>query len=270
MRALLLGGVLLGAVVGVAALAPWIAPYGYDDQSLAARLTPPVWVSGGSWQHLLGTDQLGRDMLTRIIYGARPSLVVGLGGVGLGGMLGVGLGLLTGYHRGWVDVLIMRVADAQLAFPYLLLAIAIVTVVGPSFAVLVAVLGLRTWVIYARTVRGSTLSIREHEYVQAAEALGASSARIIARHVLPNVMTPAVVLASVELAQLVLLESTLGFLGLGVQPPMPSWGSMLSGGRNYLQSAWWVAVFPGLAIMVTVLGANLLGEGLREALDPRT
>jgi peptide/nickel transport system permease protein len=257
---------LLLAFVAVAS--PWLAPYGYDDQNLAARLRPPAWVTGGMWTHPLGTDQLGRDMLTRIMYGARASLAVGLSGILTGALLGVLVGLLTGYWGGWLDSLMMRLGDVQLAFPYLLLAIAIMTVVGPSLPALIAVLGLRTWVQYARTVRSVVLPAREFDFVQAAQALGASHRRILAQHIFPTTVSPVIVLATVELANLILLEATLGFLGLGVQPPIPSWGSMLSAGRNYLQTAWWLTVFPGAAIMLAVVAANALGDGLRDALDP--
>ena len=261
---------MLTLLTVAAIAAPWLTPYGYDDQNLAKRLRPPAWVQGGNWTNPLGTDQLGRDMLSRIMYGARVSLAVGASGIFTGAVLGIVIGLLGGYFGGWLDSLAMRAGDVQLAFPYLLLAIAIMTVLGPSLPALIGVLGLRTWVVYARTVRSVVLSARELDYVQAALALGAPHGRVLKRHILPTTINPVVVLATVELANLILLEATLGFLGLGVQPPTPSWGSMLSAGRNYLRTAWWLTVFPGVAIMVAVFAANTLGDGLRDALDPKS
>lgn len=266
---LLLGVGLLLALVALALAAPWLSPYGYDDQNLGLRLRPPAWLTGGNHLHPLGTDELGRDMATRLLYGARASLSVAVSGIVTGAVLGLLVGLVGGYVGGWLDALTMRLGDVQLAFPYLLLAVAIMTVVGPSIVVLILILGIRSWVLYARTVRSVVLSARELDHVNAAVALGASHRQILLHHIFPMTVSPLVVLASVELAQLILLESTLGFLGLGVQPPYPSWGAMLGASRNYLRSAWWLPVFPGVAIMLAVLGANLLGDGLRDVLDPK-
>ena len=265
----LLGAALLTLAIAAAVAAPAIAPYGYDDQNLANRLQPPAWIAGGTPAHLLGTDPLGRDLLSRVIYSARTSLSIAAVSVLLAGAFGVVVGLLAGYYRGWLDITMMRLADVQLSFPYLLLAIAVMALLQPSIMNLVLVLALRSWVVYARTVRGSVLGVKEQEFVEAARALGATNARIIFRHLTPNVLTPVIVISSFQLAELIIAESSLSFLGLGVQPPTPSWGAMLSQGREYLTTAWWLGVFPGLAIILTVLGTNLLGDGVRDALDPR-
>lgn len=253
-----------------AVFAPLLAPFHYDAQNLRMRLTPPAWMDGGVAEHLLGTDALGRDLFSRILYGARISLTVAVTGVLAGGAIGIVLGLLCGFIGGRFDNFVMRLAEVQLAFPYLLLAIAVIAALGTSLLNLILVLGLRTWVVYARTVRASVLAEKELEYVQAGMALGVSGARVLFKHILPNIASPAIVLVTVELSQLILMETTLSFLGLGVQPPFPSWGSMLSAGRDYLASAWWLATFPGLTIMVAVMAANLLGDGLRDALDSKT
>lgn len=263
------GLLLLLFFAGTAIVGPRLVPYHYDQQDLRGRLTPPAWMEGGVSHHKLGTDALGRDVLTRIVYGARVSLALAVTGVVLGGVIGVSLGMVSGYFGGRVDNLIMRLADIQLSFPYLLLAIAVVAAFGTNLVNLVLVLGLRTWVVYARTIRSSVLSVKAVDFVQAAIASGSSNARIMARHILPNVSGPLIVIATVELAQLVLMEATLSFLGLGVQPPFPSWGTMLSSGRDYLSNAWWLATFPGIAILLAVLGVNLLGDGLRDHLDKR-
>jgi len=265
----LAGLVLLGTMLGVTALAPLIAPDSYDDQEIRERLKPPLWESTTGRVYLLGTDALGRDVLSRIIYGARVTVSVAATGLVLGGGVGVGLGLLAGFGARWVDSLVMRAADVQLAFPSLLLAIGLIAALGTNVFTLLAVLALRSWAIHARTVRGSVLLVREQESVLAARALGAGPFRLAFKEVLPNVLAPLIVVATAQLGALILLESTLSFLGLGIQPPRPSWGNMLSAGRPYMSVAWWVATMPGLAILAAVLGANLLGDGLRDALDPR-
>jgi len=266
-----------GAVAGAAVVlivtvcaifAPLIARSDPNAQDLAATLVPPMWIAGGSGAHVLGTDNLGRDLLTRIIWGARVSAIVGTCVVAIGASIGVTAGLVAGYRRGWVDAVIARITDVQLAFPLVLLAVAIVAVVGPGLWTVVAAIGLTSWVQYVRVVRAETMSLREREFVAAAEAAGASSSRILARHLLPNVASVAIVLGTFEIARAVVLESSLSFLGLGVPPTTPSWGGMLADGRQYLDTAWWVALFPGLAIMIAVMGVNLLGDGLRDALDP--
>ncbi len=264
-------GAAIVVVVAICALfAPLIVHSDPNAQDLAATLQPPAWLAGGSHAHPLGTDNLGRDVLTRIVWGARVSAIVSLAVVAIGGSIGIGLGLLAGYRRGWVDALIARVTDVQLAFPLVLLAIAIVAVVGPGLGTVIAAIGLTSWVQYVRVIRAETLSLREREFIAAAQASGATNGRIVLRHLLPNVASASIVLATFEIARAVVLESSLSFLGLGVPPTTPSWGGMLADGRQYLDTAWWVALFPGLAIMTAVMGVNLLGDGLRDALDPNS
>jgi len=265
----MIGLVLLAATGTIAAFAPVVAPDSYDDQDVRARLKPPLWRSPAGRVYALGTDPLGRDVWSRIVYGARVTMSVAAAGLLLGGGVGVGLGLLAGFAGRWADALIMRVADMQLAFPSLLLAIGLIAALGTNLLTLLGVLALRSWAIHARTVRGSVLLVREQESVLAARALGAGPFRLAFKEILPNVLAPLIVVSTAQLGALILLESTLSFLGLGIQPPRPSWGNMLSAGRPYMTVAWWVATMPGLAILAAVLGANLLGDGLRDALDPR-
>jgi ABC-type dipeptide/oligopeptide/nickel transport system permease subunit len=263
------GGLVVAAVVLIALLAPVVAPHSLTAFDLTHRLAPPAWDARGSWGHALGTDPLGRDVLSRILYGARTSLAIAGVAVLVAATLGILLGLLSGYAGSWADALIMRVADVQLSFPYLLLAIAVMALLKPSLVNLIIVLVLRSWVVYARLIRVVTLSARERDFVIAARALGGGGARILFRHIAPNVVGPSIVVSSFQLAELIIVESSLSFLGLGVQPPTPSWGGMVSEGRDYVSSAWWLPAAPGLAIVVTVLGANLFGDALRRALDPR-
>jgi peptide/nickel transport system permease protein len=264
----LAGGFLLAMVVLAAWIGPHIAPFHYDEQLTSRRLKPAMTTQQGRL-FLLGTDQLGRDVASRILYGAQVSVLVGAVGVVSGALFGVAIGLIAGWFEGWPSNVLMRIADVQLAFPYLLLAIAVIAVLGPSLVNLVIVLGLRTWVVFARVIRAQVLATRPLEFVQAAQALGVSTPTLLVRHILPQVVAPITVVATVEFANLILLEATLSFLGLGVQPPFPSWGTMLSDSRNYLFTQWQLCVYPGVAIMLTVLGANLLGDGLRDAYDPR-
>jgi peptide/nickel transport system permease protein len=262
-----LGLAILTVAVVSAVLAPWLAPYSYDQGELLQRLSPPG-ISGGLL-HLLGTDQLGRDVLSRLIYGSRVSLLVGSLSVTLGGLVGLLLGLVAGYFSNRVDSVIMRVVDIQMAFPYVLLALVMVALLGPSLINLILVFTVTEWFVYARVVRATTLSLRQGEFVLAAMALGGSHLRILLRHILPNVVSPLTVIASFEMAKIISTEAALSFLGLGVPPPTPSWGSMLADGREYLQDAWWVAVFAGMALMLTVLAINFLGDAARDALDPK-
>jgi peptide/nickel transport system permease protein len=268
-RTALFGLAVVTVVVLCAAGAPLLTVFDPIEQDINQRLKEPGWRNAAGQAHLLGTDHLGRDILARIIYGSRVALVVGLSAVLISGVLGMAVGLVAGYFGGKVDDFFMRLADIQLAFPFILLAIAVIGVLGPSLRNIIVVIGVSSWVVYARVVRGEVLSIREREFVQAAIALGSRDGRILLRHVLPNAFTPWLVVATLDMARVIVIESALSFLGLGVQPPTPTWGGMLADGRVYLSTAWWLATFPGLAILVTVLGINLLGDGLRDTLDPR-
>ncbi len=268
-RTAVAGAVVVLLVAVVAAAAPVLAPLDPIEQDLENRLRPPGWRDPAGRLHVLGTDHLGRDLLARVIYGARPALLVGSAAVLMSGVLGLVAGLLSGYFGGRVDDALMRLGDVQLAFPFILLAIAVIGVLGPSLPVIIVVIGVSSWVIYARVVRGAVLSLREQEFVQAARALGGRDGRILVRHILPNVFTPWLVVATLDMARVIVIESALSFLGLGVQPPTPTWGGMLADGRVYISTAWWLATFPGLAILVAVLGINLFGDGLRDTLDPR-
>jgi ABC-type dipeptide/oligopeptide/nickel transport system permease subunit len=263
-------GLVLLSIILVAALWPmaWL-PHDPTWADLDMRLGPPVFLPGGSLGHPLGTDNLGRDLLSRMMYGGRFSLFVALSAVLLAGAIGITAGLLAGYRGGLTDVVVMRLVDVQLAFPLLLLVIAVIAVLGASLPVLIVVLGLPAWAHYARIVRGSTLSTVANTYVEAARALGCGEGRLIARHVLPNLATPIVILTTFEIARLLLLESAVSFLGLGIQPPTPSWGTMIADGRNHLYEGWWVSTMPGLAIFAAVLAFNFVGDGLRDVLDPR-
>jgi peptide/nickel transport system permease protein len=264
-----LGFAVIVAATSLAALAPALAPADPIRNNLPDRLTPPMWVDGGSREHPLGTDALGRDVASRLVYGARVSLVVGFSAVVIAGALGVVVGLVAGYYGGRPDDLLMRLGDVQLAFPALLLAIAVLSVLGASLANVVLVLGVTGWVTYARIVRGETLSLKHRDFVEAARALGARDGDIVRRHILPNVLPPISVVATFSVARTIIAEASLSFLGLGIPPPAPSWGAMLDEGRNYLTTGWWLALFPGLAILAVVLGINLVGDWLRDALDPR-
>ena len=263
----LAGGALLVLVVLASALAPILSASDPVRPSFSRRLAAP-WGLGGTSTHVLGTDNLGRDILARLLWGGRISLALASGAVVISGAFGILLGLAAAWLGGRTDAFVMRVADVQLAFPTIMLAIAVVAVVGTNPAALVGVLALSGWVLYARTIRANVLTIRRLEYVEATSALGATDLRIICRHVLPNTLAATLVIGSSQFATMVLLESGLSFLGLGVQAPRPSWGLMLAEGRDYLSNAWWLATMPGLMISLVVLGANLLGDGLRDLLDP--
>jgi peptide/nickel transport system permease protein len=263
-------GLLILLVLSVSAiLAGVVAPHNPNAVDVVQRLKPPFWQADGSLDYLLGTDSVGRDVLSRIVYGARIALAVGAASVVVSGCIGVCLGLAAGYWRGWVDAVISRVAEIQLAFPFILLAISVLAVVGPGVGNVIFVLGTYGWVIYARVVRAQTLSWREKEFVEAARCIGVSDTAIMLRHILPNVLAPIIVIASFSMATNVLAEASLSFLGLGVPLSIPSWGAMLADARDYLQDAWWLATFPGLALMLTVLGINVVGDWLRDFLDPR-
>jgi peptide/nickel transport system permease protein len=263
------GALIVGLVVVAAVAAPLLATTDPIDQDLTVVLKPPFWLPDGSFRHPLGTDHLGRDVYSRLVYGAQISLTISVLAALLGAAVGVAAGLVAGYVGGRVGAVIMRIVDLNLAFPLILLALAVVALLGASLKNLVIVMSITTWMIYARVVRGLSLSLREQEFVQAVRALGAHDLRIVLRHVLPNVLAPITVIWTLEVARVILMESALSFLGLGVPPPTPTWGRMLAEGRDYLTVAGWISIFPGLAIMVTVLGINFLGDGLRDLLDPR-
>jgi peptide/nickel transport system permease protein len=268
-RVALVGVLIICTTALMAIWAPLLAPMDPLHNRLLDRLTPPMWVAGGSARYPLGTDTLGRDVLSRLMYGARVSLIVGLTAVGIAGVLGVCLGLVAGYYGRWLDDLLMRLGDIQLAFPILVLAIAILAVLGSSLANVILVLGLSGWVTYARIVRGETLSLKQREFIEAARALGVPDRLILWRHIFPNVLPPVSVVATFSVARVIIAEASLSFLGLGIPPPAPSWGAMLDEGRNYITTAWWLALFPGLAILLLVLGINLVGDWVRDVLDPR-
>jgi len=260
-------GVLL-LIIATAVFAPFIAPYDPLTVDIRHRLSPPAWMEHGTAEHLLGTDQVGRDLLARMIYGGRVSLVVGVASVIISATIGVLLGLGAGYFGGNTDWTIMTVINVMLTFPFVLLALAVIAVLGPSLVNMIFVLGVAGWPIYARVVRAETLAIREREFVLAGRALGMSHGRLVFRQILPNLVSTIVVIATLQVAQVIILESFLSFLGLGVQPPTPAWGNMLGEGRLYMLNSWWIATFPGLAIFLTTLVINLMGNALRDWLDP--
>jgi peptide/nickel transport system permease protein len=260
--------VIMLAIVASAVFAPSIAPHDPLAVSIRHRLAPPAWMEGGTPRHVLGTDQVGRDLLSRVIYGGRISLVIGVAAVLISTTIGVLLGLAGGYFGGRPDWMIMTAVNVLLTFPFVLLALAVIAVLGASLVNMIVVLGVAGWPIYARVIRAETMAIREREFVLAGRALGMSHARIIFRQILPNLVSPIVVIATLQVAQVIVLESFLSFLGLGVQPPTPAWGNMLGEGRVYMLNSWWIAAFPGLAIFLTTLAINLMGNALRDWLDP--
>lgn len=259
--------VLLFLVAAFAA--PLIALHDPNETDLFRRLQPPAWVEGGEWAYLLGCDALGRDILSRIIFGARVSIFVGVVVVLAATAIGIVAGLASGYLRGWVDVVISRIVDILLGFPYLIFAIGLMAMMGPGLGNIILALVYKEWVIPCRVVRGETLATRELEYVEAARALGASRWHIMMREILPNILSPVIIVSTIRMAHVIILEASLSFLGLGVQPPTASWGSMVSDGRAFILEAWWVSTFPGIAILLLVLAINVASQGLRDAFDPR-
>jgi ABC-type dipeptide/oligopeptide/nickel transport system permease subunit len=259
--------ILLG-IVASAVLAPALAPHDPLRVNIRNRLAPPAWMARGDWTHPLGTDQVGRDLLSRIVHGGRVSLVVGISAVLVASAIGVLLGLAAGYFGARVDWTIMTLVNVMLTFPFVLLALAVIAVLGPSLQNMIVVLGVAGWPIYCRVVRAETRALREREFVLAGQALGMSHARVVFRQILPNLVSPIVVIATLQVAQVIILESFLSFLGLGIQPPTPAWGNMLGEGRVYMLNSWWIAAFPGLAIFLTTLVINLMGNALRDWLDP--
>lgn len=263
------GALVVTCFILVAIFAPVLAPTNPDKMDLRSRFAPPTLTFSGVGKHPLGADQIGRDILSRLIVGSRITFTVAGSAVLIGAVVGVWLGLLAGYFGGWTERIIMRLADMQLSIPLMLFALIIIAVLGPSLPNLIVVLALTGWTRFARVTRGEVLSLREREFVLSARAAGARPLRILLRHILPNVITAVIVLATLELARVIILESALSFLGLGVQPPQASWGRMLADGRSYISTAWWLTTFPGLAIMLLVLGVNLLGDWMRDYFDPK-
>jgi peptide/nickel transport system permease protein len=267
-QTILLGILCVSVALFMAVAAPLIAPFDPYTQATGMRLKPPTWEAGGMAGHLLGTDQLGRDVLSRLIYGARVSLLVAAVAVGIAAVSGVAIGLIAGFYGGWLDAALMGLTNFFLSFPYVLLAIAIMGIVGPGFSTLILVLGLTSWPIYTRIVRSEVLGLNAANFVEAARALGVREAAILCKHIAPNVLNSVLVTASLETARMIINEAFFSFLGLGVQPPTPSWGSMLFDGKAYIFVTQWLITLPGVAIFLTTLGLNLIGDWLRDVFDP--
>lgn len=265
----LAGGLIVLIYLLVAILAPVLTTHSPVSGSLSDRLQPPAWMEGGSFAHPLGTDEQGMDLLTRILYGARISMAVGLLATGLSVLVGTVLGLISGYFRGWFDAIISRCVDLLLAFPFLIFAIGMMAFLGPGFFNLIFALTFKGWVEFFRVVRGQVMEEKTKEYVEAAKALGRSDAAIMFREILPNIVQSVMVLGTLRLGYMIVMEASLSFLGLGIQPPDPAWGSMIAGGKDYMLNGWWLSTFPGIALLILVLSINLFGEGLRDVLDPR-
>jgi ABC-type dipeptide/oligopeptide/nickel transport system permease subunit len=263
-----LGGLVILALLLMAVFCPYFAPHDPYQQNITNRLKPPAWMEKGQIQYLLGTDHLGRDLFSRILYGSRISLVVGISAALLMAVIGVGLGLVAGYYGGRIDSLISFLVNCMMSFPFILLARSLVAVLGPSLENIIITLGLTSWPVFTRVTRIETLKLREREFILAATSLAFNTWRILVRHILPNLLPSILVLGTVEVARAIILESLLSFLGLGIQPPTPSWGTMLAEGRNYMLMQWWLAAFPGFAIFLSALGINLLGDALRDMTDP--
>ncbi|WP_333474406.1 ABC transporter permease [Aminobacter sp. HY435] len=264
-----LGFAIIVGLLLMAIFAPLLAPYDPAAQSVVSRLKPPAWLPKGSWEHVLGTDHLGRDVLSRVIYGARASLLVGVVVVLAAGTFGVVVGLWAGFKGGRTDAILMRIVDVQVAFPGLLLILLIISVIGPSMMTMIIVLAVTNWMVYARVVRGIVLSVRQTPYVEAAEMIGCRTSRVVFRHILPNLSSPLLTLGILEFTNIVLAEAALSFLGLGVQPPATSWGLDVANGRDYIFIAWWLITFPGLSIAITVLAVNLFASWVRVTTDPQ-
>ncbi len=268
-RAPLIPSVIILAFVLAALLANLVSPADPYEQTLRARFTPPVWEEGGSWKHPLGTDRLGRDMLSRILFGARVSLAAAMLAVLLAGFIGASVGLVAGYYRGRVDAVLMRITDATLSFPVILLALILAVTVGPSFLNVIIAISVILWARYARVIRGQVLTLMELDFIAQARIAGCSAWRIITRHLFPNTLNTLIVLLTLQVGYVIIVEASLSFLGAGIPPPTPAWGSMIAEGRDFITSAWWVSFFPGLAIMLVVLAFNLFGDWLRDVLDPK-
>ena len=263
-----LPGIVIAILVFAAIFAPLLTPYDPAEGNIRERLAPPMWYAEGSSSHVLGTDQQGRDVLTRIIYGARISLIVGGAALWIGIVLGTVMGLAAGYYGGWVDEITMRLVEIWLGVPFILIVLILVVVIGQSLMLLVGILGISTWAGYTRQVRGISLQVKAMDYVALAHVAGASPARIMFYHIFPSTVPIIIVLSSLQVGGLILAEGSLSFLGIGVPPPTPSWGAIMASGRTYLVSAWWVAMFAGLAMFVVIMAFNFLGDWLRDRLDP--
>ena len=260
---------IIGVFVLAAVFANVLSPGDPEEQSLRKRFTPPVWEERGTWKHVLGTDRLGRDLLSRIIWGSRVSLTAGVLTVLLASAFGAGVGLVAGYHGGRVDSVLMRITDATMSFPVILLALILAVTIGPSFINVVIAIAVILWARYARVIRGQVLTLMELDFITQARIAGASASRIIVRHLFPNTLNTLIVLTTLQVGYVIIVEASLSFLGAGIPPPTPAWGSMISEGRDFVTSAWWVSFFPGLAILLVVLAFNLLGDWLRDTFDPK-
>lgn len=264
----LLGAIIIMIFTITAIFAPLIVPHDPTEVNLVKSLLPPIWLDGGESTYLLGTDNLGRDVFSRIIYGSQISMLVGVSSVLVAGIIGIPIGLISGYYGGLVDSILMRIVDSQIAIPSILLALVILGFMNPTLLTIIFVIGVSSWIAYARVVRSEVLSLKEREFVKAAKTMGVRNSVVMVRHLLPNVFSSIIVISTISVASSIITESSLSFLGLG--PQSISWGSILSEGRDYLATSWWVATFPGIAITVTVLGIILFGDWLRDVLDPRT
>jgi len=260
---------IIAAFVLAALFAPWLAPADPYEQALRLRFRPPAWLAGGSWAHPLGTDRLGRDLLSRILYGARVSLSAGVITVLLASAVGAAIGLAAGYYRGRVDAVLMRITDATMSFPVILLALILAVTVGPSFPNVVLAIAVILWARYARVIRGQVLALMELDFIAQARIAGAGAWRIITRHLFPNTLNTLIVLVTLQVGYVIIVEASLSFLGAGIPPPIPAWGTMIAESRDFITSAWWASLFPGLAILLVVLAFNLLGDWLRDTLDPK-
>lgn len=256
-------------IVAFAIIPQTFSPLDPVNQDLTRHMKPPGFTDAGGNVYHLGTDEQGRDILSRIIWGSRISLIVGIAAVFFSGMIGISIGIVAGYFGGWVDSIISRIIDTALAVPFILLAISLVAILGPSLQNIILVISLRTWIVYARVVRGEVLSLKENEFIVGAKAAGCGTIRILIVYLFPNVISTTIVIATLYLGRMIIIESALSFLGLGVPPPTPTWGGMLADGRAFLDTAWWISLFPGIVLMLTVLSVNLLGDWLRDVLDPK-
>ena len=260
---------IIGLFVFISIFGQWLTPMPFDEQNLRLRFLPPAWLDGGDLRYLLGTDNLGRDVLSRMIVGAQASFIVAIAALAFGSVMGSLIGLASGYFGGRFDGFVMRTADGMMAFPLILAALLLVAVIGPGVHTVVIATSLILWARFARLIRSEVLSVRERDFVKLARIAGASNLRIMMVHILPNVLNSAVVLLTLQLGFIIIVEATLSFLGAGVPPPTPTWGQMVAGGRTYIETAWWMSLFPGLAIAAVVLSFNLLGDWLRDHLDPK-